>query len=203
MKSKLSQDLIDKYPSLFNGDLLNPKDLATSTHTKSVPRSSKNIKNFGIECGDGWYTIIDHLLRNIDQHIKHTNDWLKKGSHRYNFLRKLSYNLRVKSSCNQKIRIKLGEWIEKNSPKVYAPLIIFNVAQIKEKFGTLRFYYIGGDEKIAGMVSMAESISYYTCETCGSTHNIGQTQGWIRIMCKSCYENSPQKDKITWNLRKG
>ena len=42
------------------------------------------------------------------------------------------------------------------------------VAQIKEKFGGLRFYYQGGDDHISGMVTMAESWAGRTCETCGN-----------------------------------
>ena len=54
--------------------------------------------------------------------------------------------------------------------------------QIKEKFGTLRFYYSGGDDIIDGMVRMAESMSGVTCETCGSPGT--QTQGgWIKTAC--------------------
>ena len=30
--------------------------------------------------------------------------------------------------------------------------------QVKEKFGTLRFYYTGGDDYIRGLVAMAESM---------------------------------------------
>jgi hypothetical protein len=55
--------------------------------------------------------------------------------------------------------------------------------QVKEKFGTLRFYYTGGDDYIRGLVSMAESMSSITCETCGNpgTRTRG---GWIKTACK-------------------
>ena len=56
------------------------------------------------------------------------------------------------------------------------------VAQIKEKFGTLRFYYDGGDETISGMVTMAEAISSVTCEVCGSPGKLRQG-GWLRTLC--------------------
>lgn len=57
--------------------------------------------------------------------------------------------------------------------------------QVKEKFGTLRFYYSGGDESIEGMVSLAESLSGRICEDCGNT---GSTRGdgWVRTECESC-----------------
>ena len=62
----------------------------------------------------------------------------------------------------------------------------FRAAQVKEKFGGLRFYYDGGDEKIDGMVWLAEHMSYHTCEECGSITNIGQTKGWIITLCEDC-----------------
>jgi hypothetical protein len=57
--------------------------------------------------------------------------------------------------------------------------------QIKEKFGTLRFYYTGGDDVIDGMVRMAESMSAVTCEECG---NIGECRGggWVHTTCTPC-----------------
>ncbi len=55
--------------------------------------------------------------------------------------------------------------------------------QVKEKFGTLRFYYTGGDDIIDGMVRMAESMSGVTCEECGNPgKRIGG--GWVTTLCK-------------------
>ena len=55
--------------------------------------------------------------------------------------------------------------------------------QVKEKFGTLRFYYSGGDDTIRGMVSMAESMSSVTCEECGKP-GTSTGGGWIKTVCK-------------------
>ena len=57
--------------------------------------------------------------------------------------------------------------------------------QVKEKFGTLRFYYTGGDDVIDGMVRMAESMSGVTCEGCG---NVGERKGggWVHTYCEPC-----------------
>ena len=55
--------------------------------------------------------------------------------------------------------------------------------QVKEKFGTLRFYYSGGDDTIRGMVSMAESMSSVTCEECGKP-GTSTSGGWIKTVCK-------------------
>lgn len=56
--------------------------------------------------------------------------------------------------------------------------------QVKEKFGTLRFYYSGGDDVIDGMVRMAESMSGVTCEECGSPgKRVGG--GWVTTLCEA------------------
>ena len=56
--------------------------------------------------------------------------------------------------------------------------------QVKEKFGTLRFYYTGGDDIIDGMVRMAESMSGVTCEECGNPgKQIGG--GWVTTLCEA------------------
>jgi len=70
----------------------------------------------------------------------------------------------------------------KNKEKEVVAQVV--VSQVKEKFGTLRFYYSGGDDTIDGMVSMAESMSGVTCEECG---NIGESNngGWIKVLCET------------------
>ena len=64
--------------------------------------------------------------------------------------------------------------------------------QVKEKFGTLRFYYTGGDDVIDGMVRMAESMSGVTCEECG---NLGKRigGGWVTTLCE---EHAKARDII-------
>ena len=56
------------------------------------------------------------------------------------------------------------------------------VAQIKEKFGGLRFYYDGGDDQISGMVRMAEAWASHACEECGAPGTLGG-KGWIKTLC--------------------
>ena len=59
--------------------------------------------------------------------------------------------------------------------------------QVKEKYGTLRFYYSGGDDRIAGMVTMAESMSAVTCEFCGKPGKRNNS-GWLRTACEEHQE---------------
>jgi len=68
----------------------------------------------------------------------------------------------------------------KNRESEVVPQVV--VEQIKEKFGGLRFYYSGGDDRIQGMVSMAESWADKSCETCGAPGTSGG-KGWIKTLC--------------------
>jgi len=70
------------------------------------------------------------------------------------------------------------DWKNKQSEVV--PQV--TVAQIKEKFGGLRFYYDGGDDYISGLVSMAEAWAGNTCETCGAPGK-QRAGSWIRTLC--------------------
>ncbi len=66
------------------------------------------------------------------------------------------------------------------------------VAQIKEKFGELRFYYDGGDEYIRGLASMAEAMSEITCERCGAR---GQSRqgGWLKVLCDEHHQEREKR----------
>jgi hypothetical protein len=68
----------------------------------------------------------------------------------------------------------------KNRTEEVVPQVTLD--QVKEKFGTLRFYYTGGDDTISGMVRMAESMSGVTCETCGKP-GTSTRGGWIKTAC--------------------
>lgn len=73
------------------------------------------------------------------------------------------------------------DWQNKNHEKhPVVPQVV--VAQIKEKFGGLRFYYDGGDDEISGMVRMAESWAAHTCEECGKP-GVSRNGGWIKTLC--------------------
>jgi hypothetical protein len=76
--------------------------------------------------------------------------------------------------------------------KQYKQVPQVTLDQVKEKFGTLRFYYTGGDEHISGMVRMAESMSAVTCESCGNPGK--QTRGgWIKTTCEPCEQKREEE----------
>lgn len=68
------------------------------------------------------------------------------------------------------------------------------VAQVKEKFGGLRFYYDGGDATVDGMVRMAEMWAGHVCEECGKPGK-SRSGGWIRTLCDEHEEKRQQAYK--------
>jgi hypothetical protein len=113
---------------------------------------------WGIETGDGWYRIIDQLCGSIQNHI----DWRQK---------------------NHDWAVKWNAEHPDNPRAVPEPVPQVVAEQVKEKYGTLRFYYRGGDDVVDGMVRMAESMSGATCDQCGAPGELGG-QGWISTRCE-------------------
>lgn len=107
----------------------------------------------GFAIGEGWWPIIEALCGQIDSYTK----W--RTNTREALLKDNPYGHSI--------------------PDVITPV---TVAQIKEKFGGLRFYYDGGDEHISGMVRMAEVWAHCSCEECGSPGTSGG-KGWIKTLC--------------------
>ena len=85
------------------------------------------------------------------------------------------------------------DWINKNhdAHPVVEQVV---VAQIKEKFGGLRFYYDGGDDRVYGMVRMAEAWAGNTCETCGAPGK-SREGGWIKTLCDHHETERQQRKK--------
>lgn len=79
---------------------------------------------------------------------------------------------------------KLCEELQKISDETGHQVV---ASQVKEKFGGLRFYLkTGATDEQHNLISEAEHESYETCEYCGSTVDVGQTEGWITTLCKEC-----------------
>lgn len=116
--------------------------------------------SWGCEIGNGWFDIVSSLCWMIQQH-ENNKRW-----HR--------------------------EYLEKNdleklkSEPEYFPV---KFDQVKEKFGGLRIYFSGGDDYVEGLVSMAEAISYKTCETCGQKGEPNKG-GWITTLCENCRDET-------------
>ena len=69
------------------------------------------------------------------------------------------------------------------------------ILQVKEKYGTLRFYWSYGkgrpdngdiDEAMESAVERAEANSCRTCEVCGKYAELRNTGGWLSTLCDAC-----------------
>lgn len=58
----------------------------------------------------------------------------------------------------------------------------FRVKQVKEKFGTLRFYMGIAHDGIRAAIDRAEQKSAQTCQTCGKPGKV-RSGGWISVLC--------------------
>jgi hypothetical protein len=199
MNKNLDEYLVSKYPKIF-------KDRKGNIQESCMP--------WGFELDDGWFWLLDELCDSIQSHIDHNS---KKEKIKNTFIRKLeslsrkysygsSYHRNIFLNKFYKYRRKVfynfSEFLSKRFEKIIIETIPQVVAiQVKEKYGTLNFYYSGGDRLIDGMVRMVEGMSFKVCETCGSTHNVGRTSGWIYTICKDCYDVSDNRVKnLNWKL---
>ena len=126
---------------------------------------------WGFDVGDGWFNIINGLSMAIQSHIAHNTRerWrCRKEKRKFN-------------AMTREEQLK-NDWMARVIPERVHQVV---VTQVKEKFGTLRFYYNGGDDAIRNYVQMAECMTYVTCENCGAPGKIGG-QGWISVKCSKC-----------------
>lgn len=174
---------------------------------KKYPRYFGEGKRYGGFCiGEGWYHIVESLVDQIDHYTK----W--KRNQRANDLRKLrakkqgiealTHFMAGKKHAPSEWDIKRAEEAMENDIDITPKVNWIHVKQIKEKFGGLRFYYDGGDERISGMESMAEVWAGHTCETCGDK-GTRRSGGWIRTLCdrheaehKSRIENIKENNNV-------
>lgn len=64
--------------------------------------------------------------------------------------------------------------------------------QVKEKFGTLRFYIGRDTPEIDKRIQQAEEESAVTCEECGKPGKLCGT-GWVITLCEPCYTEYKRK----------
>ena len=55
-------------------------------------------------------------------------------------------------------------------------------AQVKEKFGGLRFYLEGYTDEAVSAIEMAEERALRTCDVCGDAGSINNS-GWLSVRC--------------------
>ena len=84
---------------------------------------------------------------------------------------------------------ELSENIDKELKKLQKDKIKnFQVDQVKEKFGGLRFYVnFAPSNKIRKLIEVAERNSYEICEYCGKKGKLRGDLCWVLTLCDKCY----------------
>lgn len=192
MKKENDEFLVNKFPKIFADRFGDMKTTAMC---------------WGFDCGDGWFGIIHDLCESIQFHIDYNS---KKERIKNRFVRWLSDKefYLSRKVLRGRTRYLVNEWsrkffnkFEKEEYELFPQVV---ATQVKEKYGGLCFYYYGGDRHIGGMVSFAESMSYKTCDVCGTNQNVGQTRGWVVTICEDCLNGKSKDDnpKPLWEKNK-
>lgn len=174
MNEELDKQLCDKYPLLF-------KDRNADMKTTAMC--------WGFCHGDGWFNIIDtlcwHLYCKYDS-AKSRHEFLVSRLGKPSWGDEITKNTKLVTQEDvDKAKAKMDEEAE------LVPIVV----QVKEKFGTLRFYVNGASEAQYNYISFAEAMSGCTCETCGSPgKSLGR--GWIYTACKEHARDGDWTDSL-------
>lgn len=189
MKNELDEKLVKAFPLLY-GD-------------RNAPMQSTAMC-WGFSFGDGWFDIIWDLSAKLEPIIKKyidDNPDLECSVCGCEKSRHYAYKSRNPGKC-----LTIHENHDSDEPPPGNYYACFcdkyisdhpKAAQVKEKFGGLRFYMTHGNDEIFSLISEAESKSYKTCEECGEPGDQKDT-GWVKTLCDSCHENWDEIRKKRW-----
>jgi hypothetical protein len=157
MRRELDEALCAKYPLIF-------KDRNADMRTTAMC--------WGLECGDGWYNIIDVLCGLLTSDYRHAQS-------RYESIKDLVDQPRWEGSKDIITQENIDDAkVRMDEEAAKVPVAV----QVKEKFGGLRFYVQAATDKHYQYISFAESMSYRTCEECGAPGKT-YTDGWHMTLC--------------------
>ena len=186
MSPELDKQLCEKYPKIFADRYKSPQETCMC---------------WGIECGNGWYNLIDHLC--------------------YAATYTYTTSVQIDEEDGKRLGIEPYTWKGQETPhysfEVKSPQMVAD--QVKEKFGTLRFYqHLEFDPVLVeleksgkypdikkvmdryynyfdGMVHMAEMISSRTCENTGKEGEMhvsgGSRGGWYKALNREVAKTDP------------
>lgn len=147
MKHEVQVALFRRYPKLFRVPLKRLSDVKAAPDADEQAPGTFPIDVRGVECGDGWFAIVDHLS----------------------------------AACEQEIStLSSAGMAESQWPRI---------AQIKEKFGSLRFCVLGPLScQLRHEIADAQgddSASFRTCEQCGAPGRF-RAGGSSQTRCDGC-----------------
>lgn len=146
--------------------------------------------------GDGWFDIIWDLsskLEPIIQKFIDDNPNLSCSNCACDKDKHYACKTKAPGKC---LAIHIDPTSEEESPGNYRACFCDTytgayprAAQVKEKFGGLRFYMTIGTDEVYALIGKAEALSCKTCEECGEPGEKRTDLGWIYTLCNNCHEN--------------
>ena len=162
MRNELETMLVEKYPEIF-------RDYHGNILESAMP--------WGFEHGDGWYHIINDLCATITNKLRYAKYKKKEIEDLLTSEDKADWTEWMKGYYTQERLDEVNKEIEEETNKI--PVAV----QVKEKFGTLRFYVHSATDEHYALISMAERMSAHTCEVCGDTNANTWHMGWNQTLC--------------------
>ena len=130
---------------------------------KSHPDLFQKTGDIEFSIDDGWYDIIDVLCGMLSYRLENAKSRLKYAMEK----------------PDAKFIKSIAE-LEKDVADALEELP--TIAQVKEKFGTLRFYVHGGTAEMHNYIDFAEAMTSRTCERCGNPGK-SRSGGWVKVLC--------------------
>lgn len=137
---------------------------------------------WGFECGDGWYNLLKKTSLELETTIQ---DYVKKNPYPNEFPTWIfsRHNMHVSWKWRCYSFLAIWEWVlvglGLRMPEPWWP----RASQIKEKYGTLRFYLTSGTALMYTVTNEAERKSAKICEECGKPGKF-RGDGWFYTSCK-------------------
>ena len=151
----------------------NDQDQLFEELAKKYPDLMKKSHQEYLGVESGWFNIIDVLCGAM---------YYKVGQARY----KLQY---AKDNPDSKYVKPVEELEAELEAEINA---LPRIDQIKEKFGSLRFYVSGASPEINNYIEFAEAMSSRTCEVCGAPGE-KRSGSWVKTLCDKHHKEREEK----------
>lgn len=188
MKEQLEKPLMEKYNDIFQN------------RTKPM---SQTCMCWGLECGDGWYSILDYLCGNLQQIKKEYDvqviadqvkekygglrfyyhlDFGKRWTYKPRFIKRYIFNFLNKIQNFKCFRVDFSEEYYLDGKKT--------TKERKGNWSTNK--QINAYNCVTNLVdyyiNVSENMCDITCEECGITGATQNQGGWISTLCDKCRE---------------
>lgn len=180
MTPELEDKLIRRFPMVF---------------ASRYADMSRTCMCWGMSCGDGWYEAIYLACLGIEEEYNKYYPWYKRLWHRLSFHIIPRWNKFISHQPEWMYKTyKAKNYRREFKNKrfyIHMPSWAGQASQVKEKFGTLRFYLHSETDKMSTYVDYAERLTENLCETCGKYGKL-RGKGWYYT---SCEEHAKEQDK--------